>query len=249
MDRFQRFLRDDHRSHPSSVRSCPSTVRSCPSTTVALPTNHAVSLRSYGAGRRRRPCRWNHMQKQMRKTGINQNTVQRFEAVDGKQIIASNKVPSEEDYSRTWDSTKNCDYHSVMTPRLCMAHPGECGQALSHIALWRKIVASQSNDVVGVPKGILILEDDSVFIRDFAPRLKETLRAGSEMESAGWDILYLASRLRRARRAGVCSSAWESDSLQTQLWLSNPCLRDYSLSSCNTATKPSSVWTPRDVAC
>ena len=179
--------------------------------------------------------------------GIHRGTVIKFQAVDGRQILAravtdtSNPIPiTTNDYCRTWDSHKNCQHHWGVRPRRnCQAHPGECGQALSHIAIWRKIAhqcstggstGSSTNSSSTTPdntqqtdecKGALILEDDFVFARDFALYLQNVQSAVGR----DWDILYLGFVERPSDPIVVHRFQSVTIVQPKYIWVSYSCLR------------------------
>jgi len=99
---------------------------------------------------------------------------QRFEAVNGRDL-------PEGDLAKVYDPAAN--QHKARHPLI----GGEIGCYLSHIGLWKRIVASDA-------PGAIILEDDFAASDDLAVVL-----AAVSADQGGWDMVKLFSRRPSAR--------------------------------------------------
>lgn len=136
--------------------------------------------------------KWNAFQKNVKSVSIPfLESVERLEAVDGTRLQHD---CVEDDIQVTWDAAFNVLHSPKATPGIRTMSAGEIGCALSHVALWRKLVISDDAHY-------LILEDDCSFVhsrgRDrFAIAF---CRAWNELPS-DWAIFYLGFSSRGERR-------------------------------------------------
>ena len=124
--------------------------------------------------------------------------IRRFNAVNGK---VEAEYSSTHDIQEEWDATLDTKYGGNKTllssGQKRIMNAGEIGCALSHIALWRKLVATTRGD----PQAWLILEDDCAFINyqgkdRFAVAFERAWRA----LPSDWAILYLGFSARGERK-------------------------------------------------
>lgn len=113
---------------------------------------------------------------------------ERISANDSEQVLQS-------EVALEWDSTKNAQYSSKVIPGKKNLTPGEIGCALSHIALWRELAATNDdgdNDA-GKNSTMMVLEDDASFTkyRGKSRFAKAYQNALEQLPDGGWDILYL----------------------------------------------------------
>jgi len=133
--------------------------------------------------------KWRAFQRHARSVSNNfLDSIERFDAVDGSTVDDS------DDIKREWDATVNAKYSPKERPGVHTMSPGEVGCALSHIALWRQLAASDDSHC-------LILEDDCSFVNNrgrdrFAIAFA---RAWKELPS-DWGIFYLGFSDRGTRR-------------------------------------------------
>jgi GR25 family glycosyltransferase involved in LPS biosynthesis len=104
-----------------------------------------------------RPDKYEAFCQQARKVDGNfARKIQRFNAVVGAAAVVSDTV-----YRSTWDATRNAQYSRKATPGMKEMTHGEVGCALSHVALWKELVAV--DDLNNSNPTMLILEDDVLF--------------------------------------------------------------------------------------
>jgi hypothetical protein len=148
----------------------------------AIPKAYCINLAS-------RNDKWKAFQRRARAVSPNLlETIERFEAINGS------KAQDTDDIQKEWDSTTNAKYSPKETPCIRTMTPGEIGCALSHIALWRKLVASDDAHW-------LILEDDCSFV-NYRGRDRLSIafaRAWKELPF-DWAIFYLGFSDRGERR-------------------------------------------------
>lgn len=117
--------------------------------------------------------------------------IERFDAIDGSLFTDDNN----NDIHLKWDSTINAKYSPKETACIRTMLPGEVGCALSHIALWRRLVASDDSHW-------LILEDDCSFAKSQDGRDRFAMafsRAWNELP-LDWGLFYLGFSDRGERR-------------------------------------------------
>ena len=108
--------------------------------------------------------------------------LERIEAVDGQHVLDVSSRELGTEVSLEWDTTTNSLWDRHVDPGTRRATAGEIGCALSHVALWRQLAESESD------QSMLVLEDDAAFRRNnFLQAFKE---AWSILPTK-WDIFYL----------------------------------------------------------
>ena len=143
---------------------------------LAIPKAYCINLSS-------RRDKWMDLQKQARAVSLNfLESIERFDAIDGSHVEQDTN-----DVQLKWDSTINAKYSPKEKACIRTMLPGEVGCALSHIALWRKLVASDDNH-------FLILEDDCTFSKSRDGRRDRFAicfaRAWKQLPS-DWGLFYL----------------------------------------------------------
>lgn len=115
--------------------------------------------------------------------------IERFNAVDGSEYQVCDDIQIE------WDATTNAKYSPKEEPGIRTMLIGEIGCALSHIALWRRLAASDDTHA-------LILEDDCGFVSGRRGRDRFATafaRAWRELPQ-DWAIFYLGFSSRGERQ-------------------------------------------------
>jgi GR25 family glycosyltransferase involved in LPS biosynthesis len=115
--------------------------------------------------------------------------IQRFNAVVGASAAVCDTV-----YRSTWDATRNAQYSRKATPGMKEMTHGEVGCTLSHVALWKELVAA--DDPNNSNPTMLILEDDALFTatsRGGKSRFVATFAQAWEQLTVDddWGIMYL----------------------------------------------------------
>ena len=186
-----------HRRRPRSGSSSP------PPKTEEDPLSSAVLqlpfTKIYCINLKSRTDRWKSIESQARKFNL---PIERWEASTtttssgGSEII----MVDESQVKLEWDSSINARYSRKVNPGTQFLSKGEIGCAMSHIALWNKVLSlhatrstrNTKNDTSSITgqettTTVLILEDDACFVGNF----QSQLRAVMDYVPENWDILYL----------------------------------------------------------
>lgn len=164
-----------------------------------------------------RTDKWMDFKKQARAVSSSfLESIERFDAIDGSHVEHDT-----DDVQLKWDSTINAKYSPKEKACIRTMLPGEVGCALSHIALWRKLVASDHGY-------FLILEDDCSFSKTRNGRDRFAIcfaRAWKELPS-DWGLFYLGFSDRGERKnVNQCrpvSSSRPADEMDPQVQVFAP---------------------------
>lgn len=127
---------------------------------------------------RRRPDRWAFISRQLQRAGFREGDYERFAAIDGDDVSAAGAGACgllsrlgllrlrESDARRIWGMDLNA---------------GAVGCALSHMQLWATTAARRH-------RCALVVEDDSLFPRNFCERYAERMRHVPR----DWELVYLS---------------------------------------------------------
>eukprot|EP00672_Neobodo_designis_P009327 CAMPEP_0174856486 /NCGR_PEP_ID=MMETSP1114-20130205/36032_1 /TAXON_ID=312471 /ORGANISM="Neobodo designis, Strain CCAP 1951/1" /LENGTH=284 /DNA_ID=CAMNT_0016091283 /DNA_START=47 /DNA_END=899 /DNA_ORIENTATION=+ len=123
----------------------------------------------------RRSDRWMHVERQLRKAGLQDGV--RFPGIDGRNVDVDALVKAGAISATGAERLRLPMEEKLFGMDLT---PGALGCALSHRAVWQRIVQAQH-------KCCLILEDDV----EFHPSIKKTFADRWSRVPADWDLVYL----------------------------------------------------------
>ena len=174
----------------------------------AIPKAYCINLAS-------RTDKWKNFQRHVRAVSCDfLETIERFDAIDGSKVEADC-----DEIQKEWDSSTNAKYSPKETSCIRTMSPGEIGCALSHIALWRKLVASDHTYA-------LILEDDCSFVnvKGGRDRFAVAFARAWKVLPSDWGIFYLGFSDRGERRyikQCECITQWR-DPMNPEIELFSP---------------------------
>lgn len=143
--------------------------------------------------------KWRHFHKEVESTGNPAflSKIKRFSGIDGASALESGAL---DDVCIEWDASINAKYSSKAVAGRRTMTPGEIGCALSHVALWRKLVVASSGRAEETSTCMMILEDDAVFTKKHGKsRFVEAFDSAWSKLPVDFGVLFLGFSSRGER--------------------------------------------------
>mmetsp|Transcript_36701 Transcript_36701/g.89036 ORF Transcript_36701/g.89036 Transcript_36701/m.89036 type:complete len:277 (+) Transcript_36701:236-1066(+) len=143
---------------------------------------------------KRRPDRWQAFTSQSSSVvgaDVVSKIVERVDAVDGILLTPDTTDVPPNECKMEWDASENAKYDPhIRPPMIKQCTMGEVGCTLSHVALWKELVAMAVQEEAPPARpdaSMLILEDDAIFHPTFSSSFSKMWKLVPE----DWDIFYL----------------------------------------------------------
>lgn len=208
---MSRYVPPHRRRQQEGGEEAPAT--QSPARTTEQGTIAEITRCAYCINLDHRTDKWDKLVRSARRAGLEcsekSGILHRFSAVQGRDT-------SNEDVQMTWESEMDSYYNAKQIPGPKQMTPGEAGCALSHVSLWRKLLASDHPHM-------LILEDDCQFAtyqgRDRFAR--SFIKVWKDLPS-DWGMFYLGFSSRGERQYVVQHDPSSSSRLDPEIDVYQP---------------------------